>query len=150
MWLIGLVLIFLAIYKKMEPTLLLPIGFGAILVNLPLSGAVTHGTEIGILDVLFNSVLLMSYSPILFIGIGAMIDFYLCLQILVVAVQPCQFGIFFTLSVAGLLGFFSKDAASMDNRCSRSSYINIHRKLSEFKLYWPDCSCAYSYMALVP
>ena len=55
MWVIGGVLIYLAIAKDMEPTLLLPMGFGAILVNLPLSGAVTQGAEAGIIDVLFGA-----------------------------------------------------------------------------------------------
>ena len=55
MWAIGGLLIFLAIKYDMEPTLLLPMGFGAILVNLPLSGAVTQGGEEGIIDFLFNA-----------------------------------------------------------------------------------------------
>ena len=55
MWCIGGVLIYLAIAKKMEPALLLPIGFGTILVNLPLSGAVTQGEEVGVLTLLFDS-----------------------------------------------------------------------------------------------
>ena len=73
MWLIGGVLIYLAIKKDMEPTLLLPIGFGAILVNLPLSGAI--GEE-GPLTTLYNAGIANELFPlILFIGIGAMIDF---------------------------------------------------------------------------
>ena len=80
MWTIGGVLIYLAIKKDMEPTLLLPLGFGTILVNLPLSGAVTQlidgVKEIGIIDVLFNAGISNELFPLLlFIGIGAMIDF---------------------------------------------------------------------------
>lgn len=80
MWIIGGVLIYLAIKKDMEPTLLLPMGFGAILVNLPLSGAVTQiydgVKEIGVIDVLFESGIANELFPLLlFIGIGAMIDF---------------------------------------------------------------------------
>ena len=80
MWLIGGLLIFLAIKKDMEPALLLPMGFGAILVNLPLSGAVDqiyNGIrEIGIVDLLFEKGIANELFPlILFIGIGAMIDF---------------------------------------------------------------------------
>lgn len=80
MWIIGGVLIYLAIKKDMEPTLLLPMGFGAILVNLPLSGAVTQIydgiKEIGVIDVLFESGITNELFPLLlFIGIGAMIDF---------------------------------------------------------------------------
>ena len=73
MWIIGGVLIYLAIKKDMEPTLLLPIGFGAILVNIPFSGAV--GSE-GALTTLYNAGIANELFPlILFIGIGAMIDF---------------------------------------------------------------------------
>ena len=76
MWAIGGLLIFLAIKYDMEPTLLLPMGFGAILVNLPLSGAVTQGAEEGIIDLLFRVCISNELFPLLlFIGIGAMIDF---------------------------------------------------------------------------
>lgn len=80
MWIIGGILIYLAIKKDMEPTLLLPIGFGTILVNLPSSGAVTQVIdgvkEIGIIDVLFDAGISNELFPLLlFIGIGAMIDF---------------------------------------------------------------------------
>ena len=81
MWLIGGLLIYLAIAKDMEPTLLLPLGFGTILVNIPLSGAIdqvgANGqvTE-GALSTLFNAGIANELFPlILFIGIGAMIDF---------------------------------------------------------------------------
>ena len=73
MWIIGGVLIYLAIKKDMEPALLLPMGFGAILVNLPFSGAVTQGVEEGPIDVLFNAGIANELFPLLlFIGIGAM------------------------------------------------------------------------------
>ena len=80
MWLIGGLLIYLAIKKEMEPTLLLPMGFGAILVNLPWSGAITQtyptGVEPGPLNVLFDAGIANELFPLLlFIGIGAMIDF---------------------------------------------------------------------------
>lgn len=80
MWAIGGLLIWLAIKKDMEPTLLLPMGFGAILVNLPLSGAVTQVyegvEEVGVIDLLFNNGIANELFPLLlFIGIGAMIDF---------------------------------------------------------------------------
>ncbi|MEG2073935.1 MAG: sodium ion-translocating decarboxylase subunit beta, partial [Angelakisella sp.] len=85
MWLIGGTLIYLAIKKDMEPALLLPMGFGAILVNLPNSGAVTQVidgvTEHGIIDILFDSGIANEMFPLLlFIGIGAMIDFGPLLQ----------------------------------------------------------------------
>ena len=76
MWVIGGLLIWLAIKKDMEPTLLLPMGLGAILVNLPLSGAITQGGEEGALSILYNAGIANELFPlILFIGIGAMIDF---------------------------------------------------------------------------
>ena len=65
MWVIGGLLIYLAIAKKMEPSLLLPMGFGAILVNLPLSGAVTQGGEEGIIDILFNACISNELFPLL-------------------------------------------------------------------------------------
>ena len=80
MWIIGGAMIFLAIKKEMEPSLLLPMGFGAILVNMPLSGAITQitngVTEVGFLDALFEAGIANELFPLLlFIGIGAMIDF---------------------------------------------------------------------------
>ena len=103
MWGIGGLLIWLAIKKEMEPSLLLPMGFGAILVNLPLSGAVTQvlstGTEVGPLDVLFDAGIANELFPLLlFVGIGAMIDFTPLLSNpkLMIFGAAAQFGIFFT------------------------------------------------------
>ena len=111
MWCIGGVLIYLAIGKKMEPALLLPMGFGAILVNLPNSGApevLARLYEIGIAD---NEL----FPLLLFLGIGAMIDFTPLLRepSLMLFGAAAQFGIFFTLGLASLLGFDLKDAASI-------------------------------------
>ena len=80
MWVIGAVLIYLAIKRKMEPTLLLPIGFGTILVNLPMSGAITQMVgdilQEGPISILFESGIANELFPLLlFVGIGAMIDF---------------------------------------------------------------------------
>lgn len=113
MWVIGGVLIFLAIKKEMEPTLLLPMGFGAILVNLPESGAkavIDHLFDIGISNEAHELMPL-----ILFIGIGAMIDFepLLTNPKLMFFGAAAQFGIFFTLTMASLLGFNIFDAASV-------------------------------------
>ena len=102
MWAIGALLIWLAIRKEMEPALLLPMGFGAILVNLPMSGAVTQVyegvTEAGALDILFGAGIANELFPLLlFIGIGAMIDFEPLLQNpkLMLFGAAAQFGIFF-------------------------------------------------------
>ena len=120
MWLIGGVLIYLAIRKDMEPSLLLPMGFGTILVNLPLSGAVTQimdgAKEIGVLNVLFDAGIANELFPLLlFVGIGAMIDFEPLLNDpkLMIFGAAAQFGIFFTFSLAALLGFPIKDAAAI-------------------------------------
>ena len=112
MWVIGGLLIYLAIAKKMEPSLLLPMGFGAILVNLPLSGRGHAGddgvTEPAHLSVLFDAGIANELFPLLlFIGIGAMIDFgpLLSNPKLMLFGAAAQFGIFFTLVLAALCGF---------------------------------------------
>ena len=158
MWIIGGLLIWLAIKKEMEPTLLLPMGFGAILVNLPWSGAVTQeyptGIEHGPIDVLFNAGIANELFPLLlFIGIGAMIDFgpLLANPKMMLFGAAAQFGIFFTLSLARFLGFSLEDAASVaiigaaDGPTSIfvSQYFNSN-------YIGAIIVAAYSYMALVP
>ena len=106
MWCIGGGLIYLAIRKNMEPALLLPMGFGAILVNLPFSGAITQGLEAGPLDVLFQAGIANELFPLLlFIGIGAMIDFgpLLADPKLLIFGAAAQAGIFLTLILASPL-----------------------------------------------
>ena len=154
MYVIGAVLIFLAIKKKMEPTLLLPLGFGAILVNLPLSGAVTQGDEVGALDILFNAGIANELFPLLlFIGIGAMIDFgpLLSNPKLLIFGAAAQFGIFFTLSLASLLGFDLKDAASIAIIGAADGPTSIFvAQYFDSKYIGAIMVAAYSYMALVP
>ena len=154
MYVIGAVLIFLAIKKKMEPTLLLPLGFGAILVNLPLSGAVTQGDEVGALDILFNAGIANEWFPLLlFIGIGAMIDFgpLLSNPKLMIFGAAAQFGIFFTLSLASLLGFDLKDAASIAIIGAADGPTSIFvAQYFDSKYIGAIMVAAYSYMALVP
>lgn len=158
MWVIGAVLIYLAIKKDMEPSLLLPMGFGAILVNLPLSGAVTQiyegVAEIGALDVLFDAGIANELFPLLlFIGIGAMIDFGPLLNDpkLMLFGAAAQFGIFFTLSMASLLGFDLKDAASIAviGAADGPTSIFVANFFSSNYL-GAIIVAAYSYMALVP
>lgn len=154
MYVIGAVLIFLAIKKKMEPTLLLPLGFGAILVNLPLSGAITQGDEAGALDILFNAGIANELFPLLlFIGIGAMIDFgpLLSNPKLMIFGAAAQFGIFFTLSLASLLGFDLKDAASIAIIGAADGPTSIFvAQYFDSKYIGAIMVAAYSYMALVP
>ncbi len=154
MWAIGGILIYLAIKKNMEPSLLLPMGFGAILVNLPLSGAVTQGAEVGILDVLFNACISNELFPLLlFVGIGAMIDFTPLLQNpkLMLFGAAAQFGIFFTLCAATLLGFDIKDAASIAVIGAADGPTSIFVANHFGSNYLGAIMvAAYSYMALVP
>ena len=154
MWVIGGLLIYLAIKKDMEPSLLLPMGFGAILVNLPMSGAVTQGAEEGVLDVLYNAGIANELFPLLlFIGIGSMIDFGPLLQNpkLLVFGGAAQLGIFLTLSLACLFGFDLQDAASIGIIGAADGPTAI------FVSQWYGSNytgaimvAAYSYMALVP
>lgn len=158
MWIIGAILIYLAIKKDMEPSLLLPMGFGAILVNLPLSGAVTQiydgVAEIGVIDVLFNSGIANELFPLLlFVGIGAMIDFgpLLSNPKLMIFGAAAQFGIFFTLCVAGVLGFEIKDAASIAIIGAADGPTSIFvAQYFNSKYIGAIMVAAYSYMALVP
>ncbi len=154
MWVIGGVLIYLAIKKDMEPTLLLPMGFGAILVNLPLSGAVTQGEEIGPIDTLFNAGIANELFPLLlFIGIGAMIDFgpLLSNPKLFLFGAAAQFGIFFTYSLASLFGFTPQDAASAAIIGAADGPTSIFvANYYQSKYLGAIIVAAYSYMALVP
>lgn len=158
MWLIGAILIYLAIKKDMEPTLLLPMGFGAILVNLPLSGAVTQVydkvKEIGVIDVLFDAGISNELFPLLlFVGIGAMIDFgpLLSNPKLMIFGAAAQFGIFMTFSLAAFLGFDLKDAASIGiiGAADGPTSIFVAQYLNS-KYIGAIMVAAYSYMALVP
>lgn len=149
MWLVGGALIWLAIEKKMEPTLLLPMGFGAILVNLPHSGAAA------VLDCLYELGIAQHelFPLILFIGIGAMIDFepLLANPKLMFFGAAAQFGIFFTLCLASLLGFTLNDAASIAviGAADGPTSIFVAQRLNSGYTA-AIMVAAYSYMALVP
>ena len=153
MWGIGALLIYLAIVKKMEPSLLLPMGFGAILVNLPLSGAITQGTTVGPISALFDAGMSNELFPLLlFIGIGAMIDFGPLLEKpwLMLFGAAAQFGIFVTLVLAGLF-FDLPDAASIAviGAADGPTAIFVANTLGS-KYLGAVLVAAYSYMALVP
>ena len=153
MWVIGGLLIYLAIAKKMEPSLLLPMGFGAILVNLPLSGAITQGTTVGPISALFDAGMSNELFPLLlFIGIGAMIDFGPLLEKpwLMLFGAAAQFGIFVTLVLAGLF-FDLPDAASIAviGAADGPTSILVSQVLHS-NYIGPIAVAAYSYMALVP
>ena len=153
MWCIGGLLIYLAIAKDMEPTLLLPMGFGTILVNLPL--ALTEGviSEHGAIEVLYNAGVANELFPLLlFIGIGAMIDFgpLLSNPKLMIFGAAAQFGIFFTLSIASLF-FPINEAASIAiiGAADGPTSIFVASELGS-NYIGAIIVAAYSYMALVP
>ena len=148
MWIIGAIMIYLAIKKEMEPTLLLPMGFGCILCNMPNSGMVHT------LEVLFQAGVDNELFPLLlFIGIGAMIDFGPVLSDpkLLLFGAAAQFGIFFTLSMASLLGFELRDAASIAiiGAADGPTSIFVSQQLKS-NYTAAIIVAAYSYMALVP
>ena len=153
MWAVGGLLIYLAIAKQMEPSLLLPMGFGAILVNLPLSGAITQGETVGPITELFRVGMSNELFPLLlFIGIGAMIDFGPLLEKpwLMFFGAAAQFGIFFTLFAAGFV-FELNDAASIAviGAADGPTAIFVANVLGS-KYLGAIMVAAYSYMALVP
>lgn len=160
MYAIGLLLIWLAIKKEYEPSLLLPMGFGAILVNLPLSGALNQtlqgaGETNGIIEWLFHIGIEASEAlPILlFIGIGAMIDFgpLLSKPVLFLFGAAAQFGIFAALLLAACLGFDLKDAAAIGiiGAADGPTSILVSQVLHSDYI-GAIAVAAYSYMALVP
>ena len=157
MWAIGGILIFLAIKYEMEPTLLLPLGFGTILVNIPFSGAVDRilggETQEGALSTLYRAGISNELFPlILFIGIGAMIDFgpLLSNPKLMIFGAAAQFGIFFTFCAASMF-FDLNDAASIGiiGAADGPTAIVVAQKLNS-NYTGAIMVAAYSYMALVP
>jgi len=160
MYVIGVILIYLAINKDFEPALLMPMGFGAILVNLPLSGVINQtvagiGETGGIIQWMFEVGIEASEALplLLFIGIGAMIDFgpLLSNPKMFLFGAAAQFGIFATICIAVLLGFDLKDAASIGIIGAADGPTSILVSQSLKSLYvGPIAVAAYSYMALVP
>lgn len=160
MYAVGLLLIYLAIEKDYEPALLLPMGFGAILVNIPFSGALNQmmegvGETHGIVQWLFETGIEASeaFPLLLFIGIGAMIDFgpLLSNPKMFLFGAAAQFGIFFTIVVAAFLGFDIRDVASIGiiGAADGPTSILVSQVLKS-NYIGPIAVAAYSYMALVP
>ena len=160
MYVVGGLLIYLAIEKEYEPALLMPMGFGAILVNLPLSGVINQftaglGETPGIIQWLFETGIGVSEAlPILlFIGIGAMIDFgpLLSNPKLFLCGAAAQTGIFLTIILAVAMGFDLKDAASIGiiGAADGPTSILVSQVLRS-KYVGAIAVAAYSYMALVP
>jgi oxaloacetate decarboxylase beta subunit len=148
---VGGLLIYLAIAKEYEPVLLLPIGFGCILGNLPGSPMNQPG---GMLDVLYQAGISTELFPLLiFIGVGAMMDFrpLLAQPLFVLMGAAGQFGIFGTLILASLLGFPLNEAASIGiiGAIDGPTSIYVASRIAP-ELLGPIAVCAYSYMSLVP
>jgi sodium ion-translocating decarboxylase beta subunit len=153
MILLGCLLLYLGIAKKFEPLLLVPIGFGVILGNLPLAGLSAYDQG-GIINLLYNSGILTELFPcLLFLGLGAMIDFGPMLgnpRVLIFGAAG-QFGIFLTLLLALQLGFVRQEAVSIAiiGACDGPTAIYVTSKYARELL--PAVSiAAYSYMSLVP
>ena len=160
MYCVGILLIWLAIKKEYEPSLLLPMGFGAILVNLPLSGVLNQTLQggiasNGIIEWLFEVGIEASEAmPILlFIGIGAMIDFgpLLSQPLMFLFGAGAQFGIFAALLLAALLGFNLTDSASIAIIGAADGPTSLLvTQIRDSKYIRAIAVAAYSYMALVP
>lgn len=170
MILIAFVLIYLAIAKKFEPLLLLPIAFGMLLANLPsmvgaeimhpewytdVSGVIDYGKVIkegGLLDLLYLGVKLGIYPPLIFLGVGAMTDFgpLIANPKSILLGAAAQFGVFFTFAVALLLGFTLPEAGSIGiiGGADGPTAIYVTKTLAPHLLS-AIAIAAYSYMALI-
>ncbi len=162
MLIVSLVLLYLAIERKFEPLLLLPIGFGMFLANLPLAGLMaepvgTFGKEGfqagGLLYYLYMGVKLGIYPPLIFMGVGAMTDFgpLIANPVSILLGAAAQFGIFAVFIGAALLGFTGPESASIGiiGGADGPTAIYLTSRLAPH-LLGPIAVAAYSYMALVP
>ncbi len=154
---VGLLFIYLAIKKEYEPLLLVPIGFGILIGNIPFIENI--GLQIGIyengsvLNYLYYGVLKGIYPPLIFLGIGAMTDFSALLSNpkLILLGAAAQIGIFVTFMGALTLGFTQQQAAAIGiiGGADGPTAIFLSSKLAP-ELIGPIAIAAYSYMALVP
>src|SRR4030043_544281 len=148
---VGLFLLYLGIKKDFEPLLLVPIGFGAILVNIPLTGLMDEG---GFLKIIYDAGIATELFPLLiFVGIGAMTDFGPLLEnpkIFLLGAAG-QFGIFLTLALALALGFTKLEAVSIGiiGACDGPTGFYVTSKYAP-PLLGAVSVAAYSYMSLVP
>ncbi len=148
MILVSLVLIYLAVWKEYEPVLLLPIGFGCLIANLGMSN------EVGFMKVIYDAGIKTELFPLLiFIGVGAMIDFspLLSQPSLVLLGAAGQFGIYFTLLLAIILGFPLQEAAAIGSigAIDGPTAIFVGERLAP-NIIAPIAVAAYSYMSLIP
>jgi carboxybiotin decarboxylase len=148
---VGCLLLYLGIKKDFEPLLLVPIGFGAILVNIPLAGLMEKE---GFLRIIYDAGVITELFPLLiFVGIGAMTDFGPVLEnpYTFLLGAAGQFGIFLTLLIALGLGFPFKEAVTVGiiGACDGPTVIYVASKYAQ-NLLGPVSVAAYSYMSLVP
>ncbi len=150
---IAQTLMYLAIQKKYEPLLLLPIAFGMFLTNFPMSNLMSEGNNPGLLYLLYQGVSLNIYPPLIFIGVGAMTDFgpLLANPKTLLLGAAAQFGIFITLIGSLVLGFDIKEAAAIGiiGGADGPTAIFLTNALAP-QLLSSIAIAAYSYMALVP
>ncbi len=156
MLLISCILLYLAIAKKFEPLLLVPIAFGMLLANIPTAGlmAAPEGEQVGgILYYLYRGVKLGIFPPLIFMGVGAMTDFgpLIANPKSILLGAAAQFGIFFTFICATAMGFAVKECASIAiiGGADGPTALYLTSKLAP-ELLGPIAVAAYSYMALVP
>lgn len=148
---IASVLLYLAIVQKIEPLLLGPMGFAALLANLPLTGVTDPG---GFMNIIYWGLIRSSIIPLfIFLGIGTMTDFspLLAKPSTFLLGAAAQFGIFFALGIAVLLGFSMTEAASIGiiGGADGPTTIYVATRLAP-EILGPVTVAAYSYMALVP
>ncbi len=152
MILIALTLLYLAIEKEFEPLLLVPIGFGALLANLPLTHMMS-GDEGGLLYYFYLGVRSEIWPPLIFLGVGALTDFgpLLANPLTLFLGAAAQIGVYITLVVAVLLGFSLQQAAAIGiiGGADGPTAIFLANKLAP-ELLGPIAVAAYSYMSLVP
>jgi len=157
MWLIAFAFIYLGVAKKMEPLLLIPIGFGMLLVNLPLGGlfeGYAEGQSTGLLAMFFQYVIKNGIIPcLIFLGLGAMTDFgpVIANPKTLLLGAGAQFGVYFVFFCALLFGFTIPEACSIGiiGGADGPTSIYLSGKLAPH-LLGPIAVAAYSYMALVP
>jgi carboxybiotin decarboxylase len=152
---VGLIFITLAIVKDYEPLLLIPIGFGIILGNIPFTDGLQIGVyeEGSVLNYLYFGVLKGVYPPLIFLGIGAMTDFSALISNpkLILIGAAAQFGIFAAYAIALFLGFSPLEAAAIGiiGGADGPTAIFLSSKLAP-SMMGAIAISAYSYMALVP
>ena len=162
MWIVCFVLMYLAIVKKYEPLLLLPIALGALAVNIPSRGFYEGGWGIegmftptaGLYYYISQGIHLELFPPIIFLGVGAMTDFgpLIANPVSFLLGAAAQFGIFFAYLSAILLGFNDKAAAAISiiGGADGPTSIFLSGMLGQGELMGPIAVAAYSYMSLVP